>query len=309
MDRLRKIADLAQLAAILETSSFKPGNVDPLHDFGGTSYGDFLSGSIAIGSAIGDSAILGFKAGKGEISLSEIGIGGNIKKAVSDVRKSHRGGNTHLGIAMLFVPISSAVGICIAKNSNFNKSLIRGLRPRSFESKAFELRKNMKEIIKNSTIDDSINFYNAIKIANAGGLKGKLIERNIPFHELMKISAKKDRIAEELSNGMRVVFYTGLPYLKKFYEESKDVREAITRTYLQTLAEFPDTLIAKKAGLEIAKKISKNAKLVLKGKKNIEDLDRELRSGDNELNPGTTADIVAASVFVWFLVNNGKHTL
>lgn len=293
MNRLRKIADLAQLAAILETSSFKPGNVDPLHDFRNTDYGDFLSGSIAMGSAIEDSAILGFMAGKGEISLSEIGIGGNIKKAVSDVRKSHRGGNTHLGIAMLFVPISSAVGICIAKNSNFNKSL----------------RKNIKEIIKNSTIDDSINFYNAIKIANAGGLKGKLIERNIPFHELMKISAKKDRIAEELSNGMRVVFYTGLPYLKKFYKESKDVREAITRTYLQTLAEFPDTLIAKKAGPEIAKKISKNAKLVLKGRKNIEDLDRELRSGDNKLNPGTTADIVAASVFVWFLVNNGKHTL
>lgn len=293
MNRLRKIADLAQLAAILETSSFKPGNVDPLHDFRDTKYGDFLSGSIAIGSAIGDSAILGFMAGKGEISLSEIGIGGNIKKAVSDVRKSHRGGNTHLGIAMLFVPISAGAGVCIGENSDIQKSLSG----------------NIKEIIKNSTIDDSINFYNAIKIANAGGLKGKLIERNIPFHELMKISAKKDRIAEELSNGMRVVFYTGLPYLKKFYKESKDVREAITRTYLQTLAEFPDTLIAKKAGPEIAKKISKNAKLVLKGRKNIEDLDRELRSGDNKLNPGTTADIVAASVFVWFLVNNGKHTL
>lgn len=296
-NKITRIADIAQLAAVLEVSSFKPGNVDPLHDFSNTKYEDFLSGSIAIRSAIENSAGLGFMAGKGEIPLNGVGIGSNIKKAVSDVQKSHGGGNTHLGIAMLFVPISTGAGVCIAKNFDFKKSL----------------RRNIKKIIMNSTVNDAINFYNAIKIAKAGGLEEKLIEKNIPFYKLMKISAKRDRIAEELGNGMRIIFDIALPSLYR----ADNIREGITQTYLQILAGFPDTLIAKKVGIEKAKKISRNAKLVLDGKKDIEDFDKELRSENfamqnfncsviknyraperNELNPGTTADIVAASVFV-----------
>ncbi len=286
LGKLRKVADLAQLAAILEASSFKPGNVDPLHDFRDTLYEDFLFGAISMGSAMEDSAIMGFMAGEGKIPLSNIGIGMNIKKAVSDVKKSRERGNTHLGIAMLFVPISAGAGICIAKNYDFQKYL----------------QKNILNIIKNSTIRDSVNLYSAIKIANAGGLKGKLIEKNITFYKLMKISAKKDRVSEELINGMRIVFDIGLPYLGGFYGKSGNIRKSITKTYLQILAEFPDTLILKKAGLKKAEKVSRNARLVLEGRKNIEEFDRELRPGNNELNPGTTADIVAASVFLWLLM-------
>jgi len=295
MEKLEKIANLAQLAAILEVSTEKPGNVTPTHDFPDTTYEDFLFGSIAIAPAIKNAALNGFKAGNSEISLEEINIGENIKKAIIDVKKSHPGGNTHLGMLMLFMPIASGAGFCISQGSEFSQAL----------------RKNITKILENSTIEDSLNLYSAIKASNVGGLIGKLKEPKIPFHNLMKISSPRDRIAEELTTGMKITFEIGVPTLDRMYQETRDLRKAILQTYLVLLSEFPDTFIARKVGSEKAKDILKEAQRVLEkggiftkaGKKAIEKLDRNLRKEGNKLNPGTTADLVTAALFVWLLFN------
>jgi len=79
---IKRIANLARLAAVLEVSSRKPGNVGPEHDFPDTGYEDFVAGSIAIGGGIGISAENGLRAGKGEIDINEIGIGSSILKCI-----------------------------------------------------------------------------------------------------------------------------------------------------------------------------------------------------------------------------------
>ena len=79
---------------------------------------------------------------------------------------------------------------------------------------------------------------------------------------------------------------------------------AIVHTFLKILSNHPDTFIARKAGIEKAREVSLDAKNILKtgglaaaeGRKGVNDLDLKLRSSGNRLNPGTTADLTAATL-------------
>ncbi|MBU4202224.1 MAG: triphosphoribosyl-dephospho-CoA synthase [Candidatus Altiarchaeota archaeon] len=297
---IKRIANLARLAAVLEVSSRKPGNVGPEHDFPDTTYEDFIAGSIAIGEGIGISAENGFRAGKGEIDIDEIGIGDSILKCISDVKESHGGGNTHLGMVMLFVPIAAGAGLCIGRGKDLKMEVGDSVRD--------GLRDSVIEVLGNSTREDSERLYDAIELSDVSGL-GKLLRKEMPFHELMKNSLKKDTIAEELSEGMPIVFERGVPALDRNRERAGDLRKAVTQTYLELLAEFPDTFIARKLSMEDAEGVSKKAKEMVEkggiftedGIRAVENFDNFLRNSEKKLNPGTTADLVAASLFVWLL--------
>ncbi|MBN2251283.1 MAG: triphosphoribosyl-dephospho-CoA synthase [Candidatus Altiarchaeota archaeon] len=280
-DALNKVANAAQLAAVIEASTEKPGNVTPACDFHDTTYEDYLAGSIALGASIREAALRGYKTGRKVMRLSEIGIGSLILKGVCDVKDSHSGGNTHLGTIMLMIPLSAAAGACIASSGGFN-----------------ELRGRIDDVIGESTIEDSRNLYAAIKTASVGGLDA-LVEKDVPFHELMRISSGRDRIAEELSCGMKISFGTALPAIEKSYEEKGKMREAALDAYLLIISSFPDTFIAKKKSTEKSKEVSSKAACVLDGRLSIEEFDRQLRS--EGLNPGTTADLASAALFIWLL--------
>ena len=79
------------------------------------------------------------------------------------------------------------------------------------------------------------------------------------------------------------------------------------------LSKYPDTLVKRKFGVEIAERISKRASdiinvggaLTLEGRRELEELDIELREAEEKINPGTTADIIASTIFV-YLLSGGK---
>jgi len=283
------------LRCVLEVSAEKPGNVTPSHNFKDTSYEHFLAGGIALGPAIRSAASSGFK-GKPE-------IGKNILKAVSDVKRSHSGGNTHLGIAMLMVPVAAGAGMCVAENKKINLK---------------RLQSKTKKIVESTAVEDSLHLYDAINLANAGGLgkphefdlldensKQKLITENVTLNDIMKISAGRDLIAEELAYGMEITF-SNAKVLSGIYRETGDIGGAITGTYLAVLSQHPDTLIARKVGIERAEEISKRAEKIICLEQEeyngaLKKFDAELRSQENKLNPGTTADIVACSLFLALL--------
>jgi triphosphoribosyl-dephospho-CoA synthase len=285
LSKIKKISCAAQLAGVLEASTEKPGNVTPSQDFRDTTYSDYLAGSVALGPSIEEAAFRGYLAGLKEIELSQIGIGERILGGVMDVRSAHSGGNTHLGTLMLMVPVAAGAGLCLAEGSSF-----RGLRP------------TVTRVVKASTFKDSHDLYAAIGTAKVGGL-GKLIRNELPFPKLMEASAERDRIAEELSTGLPIAFKCGLPYFEACMkaESRADTRAAILRTYLHILSKYPDTFIAKKQGLKKAIYVSDKAKEALSGKIPVSVLDSELRSAKNALNPGTTADIVSAVIFLYQL--------
>ena len=86
-------------------------------------------------------------------------------------------------------------------------------------------------------------------------------------------------------------------------------REAIVELHLRLLEASPDTLIARKRGPDEAARVSAGARDVLcaggvrsaAGRRALRSFDASLREPGNALNPGTTADVVTATLFVALL--------
>ena len=80
-------------------------------------------------------------------------------------------------------------------------------------------------------------------------------------------------------------------------------------TFIKILSENPDSLITRKMGEEPARQVSEKARRVIEmggaetneGQAMLWSLDEELRKEEGNLNPGTTADITVASLYVLIL--------
>jgi triphosphoribosyl-dephospho-CoA synthase len=80
---------------------------------------------------------------------------------------------------------------------------------------------------------------------------------------------------------------------------------AIVHVFVELLSEFPDSLIARRRGGEVARQAAARAGRVLQAGRPGEedylralaDLDFWLRADGHQRNPGTTADLVAAGLF------------
>jgi triphosphoribosyl-dephospho-CoA synthase len=286
------IAYYAQLASILEASAPKPGNVNRVYDFADTKYEHFVIAGIALGGPALQAAKRGFDACIGEIKISEIKIGELIKEAVFLASKWTYGRNTNLGIAILLIPLCASAGMALSKKNDF--------------------RENIDPILKGTTYRDTLGLYAAIRHANLGGLgsskrldvmnpesDGEIKKDGINLYQIMKVT-ENNSIASELIHSYDISFNTGYPSIVDSIAE-KDISGAIVHTHLTILSQIPDTLIARKNGIKTAEKVSEDAKKVLDGKMNINDFDSSLRSEDNRLNPGATADLVASSLFIALL--------
>jgi triphosphoribosyl-dephospho-CoA synthase len=62
-----------------------------------------------------------------------------------------------------------------------------------------------------------------------------------------------------------------------------------------------DTLIARKGGPAIADEAQARAQAVLAGQQSMDELDTWLRTDGHRRNPGTTADLVCATLFLAFV--------
>jgi triphosphoribosyl-dephospho-CoA synthase len=265
----------AQLACVLEASAEKPGNVTPSHDFDDTSYEDMLRSGIALGPELG-------RAG-------ERGVGETVLAAVRASRDV-AGANTNLGIALLLAPVARAA--------------LTG-EP---------LRERLGDVLRALTVDDARVAYAAIRLAGAGGLDEPVEhdvrdEPRVTLREAMAAGAQRDTIASEYVTDHAVTFELGLPALADALGDGLGPRDAIVELALRLLAAVPDTLIARKRGGDAAGRVAAGARQVLaaggvrsaRGRTALAGFDASLRQEGNALNPGTTADIVTAVLFVALL--------
>jgi triphosphoribosyl-dephospho-CoA synthase len=265
----------AQLACVLEASAAKPGNVTPSHDFDDTSYEDMLRSGIALGPELG-------RAG-------ERGVGETVLAAVRASR-GVAGANTNLGIALLLAPLARAA--------------LTG-EP---------LRERLGDVLRALTVDDARDAYAAIRLAGAGGLDAPVEhdvrdEPRVTLREAMAAAAQRDTIASEYVTDHAVTFELGLPALADALGDGLRPRHAIVELALRLLAAVPDTLIARKRGADAAGRVAAGARQVLaaggmrsaRGRTALAGFDASLRKDGNALNPGTTADLVTAVLFVALL--------
>lgn len=261
------VAAAAQLACVLEASAEKPGNITPRHDFADTSYEDMLRSAIALGPELGRAA--------------ERGVGDTVLAAVQATRRV-AGANTNLGIALLLAPLARAALL------------------------GAPLRERAEEVLGGLTLDDARAAFAAIRTAGAGGLDEPVEhdvhrEPTLALREAMAIAAARDSVAAEYATGYALTFELGLPALEAALDDGLGPRPATVQLFLTLLAAVPDTLVARKRGRGAAERVSAGAARVLAGQATLEEFDASLRQDGNALNPGTTADLVTAVLFVALL--------
>jgi triphosphoribosyl-dephospho-CoA synthase len=268
------VALLAQLACLLEASAPKPGNVSPGRPFRDARYEDFLVSALAIGPALAEAA--------------EHPLGKTIRSAV-EATVCWTGSNTNLGLILMMVPLAQAVRV-------------PGDRP---------LRARLAEVLGATTVRDAEDVYAAIRLASPGGL-GRVESQDVSgpptvnLLEAMRLAAQRDAIAREYVTDFRITFELGAPALRQARRDGLAWEDATVEAFLAILSTEPDTLIARKRGAAAAASASRKAAEVARaggvrtaaGRRALGEFDAELRSEHNSLNPGTTADLTAAALFV-----------
>jgi triphosphoribosyl-dephospho-CoA synthase len=262
----------ATLACIWEATAPKPGNVYRGADFEDVSYADFLTSAALVGPVL-DQA-------EGQ------GVGTSVRQAVTTTQAAV-GTNTNLGILLLLAPLA-AVPICT--------TLPRGIA----------------DVLAVLSVGDTEQVYEAIRLAQPAGL-GKVdkADVNAPAEpllrlvEAMRLAADRDLVARQYTSNFEQVFNVAVK-IENGHQDGLPLSDAIVQAFLQQLAEFPDSLIARKRGLETAQNVSRRAAAALGSgkpgevayKRGVKELDFWLRSDGHRLNPGTSADLIAAGLFV-----------
>jgi triphosphoribosyl-dephospho-CoA synthase len=265
------LGELAQTACIWEVTARKIGNVHRFADFARTTFLDFILSAAAIVRPCDEA--------------ENYSVGTTILRAVQATR-SLVGQNTNLGIILLLAPLCAV-----------------GTRE--------PLRHSLMDVLQSLTQKDARLVFEAIRHAQPGGL-GTASDQDVheqptvTLREAMKLAQERDRIALQYVNGYADVFDFGLNVFRSGLERFGSIEAAIIHAQLEWLAAFPDSLIARKKGLATAESVRLKAAEVRKlggiatpaGRRLGVELDRELRAEGNQLNPGTTADLIAACMFV-----------
>jgi len=260
------------LACLLEVTAPKVGNVHRGADFEDACFLDFAVSGIVAAPALAGAAS---------------GVGNAVLQAVSATQQA-AGTNTNLGIALLLAPLAAAD-----------------------PSQPGGLQAGVQTVLNQLTAEDSRLTYEAIRLAAPGGL-GDTSEMDVagaaPPHLLdaMRAAASRDIVAQQYAEGYPHVFREGAPAILSGVQNKLPVTAAIAHAHVQLMAKFPDTLIARKCGAETAGQSAIRAARVLEAgqpgeeyyQMALSDLDFWLRSDHHRRNPGATADIITASIFV-----------
>lgn len=280
LDQTWPIAQAVELACILEATAPKVGNVHPAARFADMHFGHFVTSAATIATVFADSP----HRSVGELILSAI-----------DATRRRVGCNTNLGTVLLLAPLA------VAATQRTNTSPPPTTR---------QLATSTARVLQSLTSEDSRNVYSAIRLAQPGGL-GEKTENDIHSEppdnllDAMSQVAKQDAVARQYVNGFTDVFETLLPWLREELQRCDDPLQAIVRLQLRWLADQPDGLIVRKLGIEQARQVQLLAHITWQSLQasntlaisELDSLDRFLREKGNLRNPGTTADLIAATLF------------
>jgi triphosphoribosyl-dephospho-CoA synthase len=269
-DSRLSIGQCASLACLLEATAPKPGNVHRGADFEDLCFNDFVASAVAIGPAME--------------GASQQGVGVAVLEAIRATRELVPT-NTNLGCVLLIAPLAAVPS---------DLPLDCGIRA----------------VLGSLTPRDAERVYEAIRIAAPGGL-GRVEDLDIANQppdnliEAMQFAAQRDLVARQYTNGFAEVLNRVVPWLLEGQASGWTLTKSIIRAHLRLMAEFPDSLIARKCGIQVAQEAAKRAKHVLTSsdpsdptyEQALRDLDFWLRSDGQRRNPGTSADLIAAGLF------------
>ncbi|MEG6509354.1 triphosphoribosyl-dephospho-CoA synthase [Methyloligella sp. 2.7D] len=265
------VAEAFRQACLAELDALKPGNVH--RHAGGHSLDvvDFEKSADVAAPSIG----------------ADLSVGARIKGAAEATAKA-TGTNTNLGILLLCAPLAAAA----QKDSKHS------------------LQTRLAKVLMKLSREDAIAAYAGIRAANAGGL-GEVAEHDvadepgITLLEAMAEAQGRDRIAWNYTHDFADIFELGLTRLDEGMRRWDDLSWAISSLFLGFLAAHPDSLIARKFGIDVAAALRKEAvpfDEMLAETNTPDEVRPQLLAFDRSLkargfNPGTSADLTVATLF------------
>ncbi|WP_254862780.1 triphosphoribosyl-dephospho-CoA synthase [Halovivax gelatinilyticus] len=276
VDHVRPSA-YAQLALLLEVSGTpKPGNVDRSRDLGSLRFEHFLAGAVG--------ARPGFE-------LAEAGesIGRSFERAVEGMAQNG-GENTQFGSLLLLVPLVSAARTTLSREA-------------------------VDRVTADTTVDDAAAFYrafdhvdvrvsdppehaSALDVRRGSAAIPAVRERGLSLRSILELGVPGDDVAREWVRGYDRSFAAA----DRLESVDGTLSDRAARVYLELLADRPDTLVATAHDESVAADVSERATQLVA--RDAFETDREAVCAfadelvDRGVNPGTTADITAAGLFI-----------
>ncbi|MGQ3413063.1 triphosphoribosyl-dephospho-CoA synthase [Natrinema sp. LN54] len=274
---MRSPAGNAELALLLEVASTpKPGNVDRHRDLADLRFEHFLAGAVGARDGL-------------ELAADGAAVGPAFERAVEGMA-TQEGGNTQFGSLLLLVP------------------LVRAARE--------ELSQPVAEaVVRETTVGDAASFYRAFDHVDVGvdeppedmaaldvrrGADAipALEERGLTLFDIMDRSVPGDDVAREWVRG----FDRSFAAAEELAEADGPISARTAAVFLSLLAERPDTLVATRHDEATAREVTDRAADLVAD--DALETDREAVDAfaadlvDRGVNPGTTADITAAGLFI-----------
>lgn len=275
----QQLSDLYQQACEVDVQAFKPGNVSVYAEGHDMAVADFR---------------ISAKVSAEPLCNPDYSLGEKIYYAVKATREAV-GCNTNLGIILLCAPLIQAVS-------------------HTCRHSELTLRQSVNEVLGTTTIEDADWVFKAITLASPGGL-GDSEEQDVnekasvTLLEAMKIASTKDRIALQYLTGYKDIFdFSVLRYTANFNRWG-DLNWAAVAVYADLLSRFPDSHIERKYGSQYSERVAAKMALLSEElsktdrperiKPLLYQIDQELKV--DSINPGTTADMIVATVLTVFL--------
>jgi triphosphoribosyl-dephospho-CoA synthase len=228
-------------------------------------------------------------------------VGTRILDAVTRTQQV-AGCNTNLGIVLLVAPLAAA------------------LEPLSDTAPldAARWQASVENVLSRLDVDDARAAYRAIALANPGGL-GDAPEQSVhapptvDLREAMSLAAERDSIARQYANGFADIFGLGLGAIAQSHCSTPT---AITLdVFLTFLGAWPDSHILRKHGVAVAQSVTREARErhaqwlgadTPAHAAQLDAWDAELKA--QGVNPGTSADLSVATLFVAALLDPQRFT-
>jgi Triphosphoribosyl-dephospho-CoA synthetase len=295
----RSPADDATLALLLEVAGTpKPGNVDRRRDLAGLRFESFLGGAVGAREGL-------------ERAARGAAVGHAFERAVAGMA-GRAGTNTQFGCLLLLVP------------------LVRATRAGDLSPAGLD------RVTRATTVDDAVAFYRAfehvdvavddpppdasdIDVRRGAAVAPTLRERGLTLREVMTTAATADG-ADRLPDRNAQEWVEGFPRTFRAAEwivaDEGPLADRAARAFLGLLAAVPDTLVATDHAPETAREASAEARALLAGDDaaietgSLPDADAvhaiDLDAAEPlaasfveaEINPGTTADLTCAALYV-----------
>ncbi len=268
VSQVRTRSDAIRLACEAEVSAPKLGNVHPQARFIDCDHRDFLRAAATIAPILGQ-------------PITQAGFGQRVLQAVQATQGVCQA-NVNLGIVLLIAPLALA-----------------------------DQPADLEGIMKQLTQQDAEDVFTAIRLAKPGGVTSAQVDTSsdllrsqlkMDLLTAMRLAEHRDDIAKQYATSFRDFFESVLTVVADAIEQVPDLPQAIVLAQVRLMSQRHDTLIERKCGAEIAREAKQRAKRCLEQWTPAAraELDEWLRADGNRRNPGTIADLIAASLY-WLL--------